>query len=105
MRQPPPTLDQLLALTDEAERLLGRSAGLVQGGALAEARDACAIARGHLDLVRLHGEPMRIDILERALARIAGAFRDQRLQQRFLAKLGAIIAWSRFGGESPDPAQ
>lgn len=96
MYQPPATLNQLLALADEAERFIATSAALVESVAMDDARQACAIARGHLDLVRLHGEPICIDDIERAFARVASGIDDEKQQRRFLTKLRSVVGWWRF---------
>ena len=59
-----PELDQLIALAEEAERILAKSAGSH------DIRNACALARGYLDLARYYHEPVRVEDLERVIARI-----------------------------------
>ena len=93
MYQPPATLNQLVALTDEAERFLSAGAALVEDVTMSDAREACAIARGHLELVRVHGAPFSIDDIEYALARVAFGMSDERQQRRFLTKLRAVAGW------------
>ena len=89
MKQETTLLERLLALAAEVER------ALAHGVASEEIRDACAIARGHLDLVRLYGEPINVDDLERVVARIAYGIADARFQRRVLTQLRAIAAWGR----------
>lgn len=84
------TLERLLALATEAERILAFTM------ASEEIRDACAIARGHLDMVRLYGEPLNIDDVERVLARIGGAIGDEKFRRRFLTRLRSIAGWARL---------
>jgi hypothetical protein len=95
MHQPPATLNQLLALADQAERFLAFSASLVESVVIEDARQACTIARGYLELVRLHGEPIAIDAIERALARVAPGISDKKQQRRFLAELRTAVGWWR----------
>ena len=59
-----PELDQLIALAEEAERILAKSVGSH------DIRNACALARGYLDLARYYHEPLRGEDLERVIARI-----------------------------------
>jgi hypothetical protein len=96
MHQPPATLNQLLALADEAERFLAFSASLVESVIIEDARHACTIARGYLDLVRLHGEPIPIDAIERALTRAAPGISDKKQQRRFLLQLRTAVGWWRL---------
>ena len=90
MKQDTTLLDRLLALAAEVERTLTHRV------ASDEIRDACAIARGYLDLVRLYGEPINVDDLERVFARIADAIADAKFQRRFLTQLRTIAAWDRI---------
>jgi hypothetical protein len=90
MNQETTLLQRLVTLAAEVERTLGC------GIASEEIRDACAIARGHLDLVRLYGEPLNVDDLERVFARIADSIGDARFQRRFLTQLRSIAAWARL---------
>jgi hypothetical protein len=90
MNQDTTLLARLLALAAEVERTLAN------GVASEEIRDACAIARGHLDLVRLYGEPINVDDLERVFARVADAIVDAKFQRRFLTQLRSIAAWGRL---------
>lgn len=84
------TLERLLALAAEAERILAYTM------APDEIRDACSIARGHLDMVRLYGEPLNIDDVERVLARIGSAIGDDKFRRRFLTRLRSIAGWARL---------
>src|SRR5687768_7448535 len=85
------TLDRLLALEAEAEQILGQTV------ASEEVRDAFAIVRGYLDLGRMYGEPIKVDDLERLLARIASSIGDARFRRRFLLRLRTVAAWARLG--------
>ena len=84
------TLDRLLELAAEAERLLAQTV------AQEEVRDAFAIVRGYLDLGRLYGEPVQVDDLERLLARIASSIGDAKFRRRFLMRLRTVAAWARL---------
>ena len=84
------TLDRLLDLAAEAERILAQTV------AQEEVRDAFAIVRGYLDLGRLYGEPVQVDDLERLLARIASSIGDAKFRRRFLMRLRTVAAWARL---------
>lgn len=98
MNQESSTLDRLLALAAEAERILAHTV------ASDEIRDACSIARGHLDLVRLYGEPLNVDDVERALAQIGANLGDEKFRRRFLTRLRSISAWARLAPNGENPA-
>ena len=89
-------IDQLLAFAVDAERYFTASTNLVQREIGQHVRDACAVARGYVDLARLHGEPVNIDDLERVLVRIANAIDDRSMQRRYLTRLRTVVAWSRL---------
>jgi hypothetical protein len=91
------TLDRLLALAAEAEKILAQSV------ASEEIRDSFAIVRGYLDLGRLYGEPVQVDDLERLLARIASSIGDAKFRRRFLMQLRTVAAWSRLGPAIDEP--
>ena len=57
-------LDRLIALADEADRLLAQSIGSH------DIRHACAVARGYLDLARSYNEPVNVEDVERVLCRM-----------------------------------
>lgn len=57
-------LDRLIALAEEAERILAQSIGSH------DIRHACAVARGYLDLARSYNEPVNVEDVERVLARM-----------------------------------
>ena len=97
MNQQPTVFDRLLAMTAEVERILAHS--VVSD----EIRDACAIVRGHLDLVRLYGEPVNIDDLERGLARVISEIGDAKFRRRFLTQLRMLMGWARFAPAPCDP--
>jgi hypothetical protein len=59
-----PELDQLIALAEEAEQILAKSAGSH------DIRNACALARGYLDLAQYYHEPVKVEDLERVIAKI-----------------------------------
>jgi hypothetical protein len=84
------TLDRLLALAAEAEQ------NLTQTVASEDVRDAFAIVRGYLDLGRIYGEPIKVDDLERLLARIASSIGDAKFRRRFLLRLRTVAAWARL---------
>jgi len=90
MNQETTLIQRLFALATEVERSLPFGVGSE------EIRDACAIARGHLELVRLYGEPLNIDDLERVFARIADGIADTKFQRRFLTQVRAIAGWARL---------
>ena len=92
-QDPASTLDRLLALATEAEQILAQTV------TSEEVRDAFAIVRGYLDLGRMYGEPIKVDELERLLARIAGSIGDAKFRRRFLLRLRTVAAWARL-----DPA-
>lgn len=96
MSQEPSAIDQLLAFAAEADRYLTSSTTLVQRELEQHVRDACSVARGYVDLVRLHNEPVNIDDLERVLVRIANGINDRSLQRRYLTRLRTVVAWSRM---------
>ena len=65
MQQPQRSqLDRLIALADEADRLLAQSIGSH------DIRHACAVARGYLDLARSYNEPVNVEDVERVLCRM-----------------------------------
>ena len=102
MLQDSSPLDQLLALAEEAEDFLTTKAARLQTLAMDDIRDACAIARGHLDLLRLYGAPVNVDDLERVLVRVAEAIPTDHLRNRYLAKLRAASAWARITTTPPE---
>jgi hypothetical protein len=57
-------LDRLIALADEADRILAQSIGSH------DIRHACAVARGYLDLARSYNEPVNVEDVERVLCRM-----------------------------------
>jgi hypothetical protein len=59
-----PELDELVALAEQAERILASSSGSH------DIRHACALGRGYLDLVRHYHEPLKVEDLERVIARM-----------------------------------
>ena len=61
-------LDRLIALVEETELLLERSLHSH------DVRQACAIARGYLDLAQSYGEPVNLDDVERIVARVRRTF-------------------------------
>jgi hypothetical protein len=61
-------LDRLIALVEETELLLERS---LQSH---DVRQACAIARGYLDLAQSYGEPVNVEDIERIVARVRRTF-------------------------------
>ena len=89
-QDPTSTLDRLLALAAEAEQTLAQTV------ASEEIRDAFAIVRGYLDLGRMYGEPVKVDDLERLLARIASSIGDAKFRRRFLLRLRTVAAWARL---------
>jgi hypothetical protein len=89
-QDPTSTLDRLLALAAEAEQILAQTV------ASEEVRDAFAIVRGYLDLGRIYGEPVKVDDLERLLARIASSIGDAKFRRRFLLRLRTVAAWARL---------
>jgi len=101
MLQDSSALDQLLALAEEAEDFLTTKASRLQTLAMDDIRDACAIARGHLDLLRLYGAPVNVDDLERVLVRVAEGIPTDHLRNRYLAKLRAAAAWARMTAREP----
>jgi hypothetical protein len=96
MQQDSSTLDQLLALADEAEHFLTTKTARLHSLAMEDIRNACAIARGHLDLLRLHGAPVNVDDLERVLVRFAQGIPNDHLRNRYLTKLRTAAAWARM---------
>jgi len=69
MNQPDPsTLERLIALVEEAEQFLAR------GIPSHDVRQACAVARGYLELAREYDEPVNVDDVERVIARMRAAF-------------------------------
>ena len=64
MDTPNPSLDRLIALAEEAERILA------QGIGSHDIRHACAVARGYLDLARSYNEPVNVEDVERVLSRM-----------------------------------
>ena len=95
-QDPTSTLDRLLALATEAEQLLAHTV------TSEEVRDAFAIVRGYLDLGRMYGEPIKVDELERLLARIAGSIGDAKFRRRFLLRLRTVAAWARLAPGEAD---
>ena len=59
-----PELDQLSALADQAERFLTDRLDTH------DIRQACALARGYLDLARYYHEPVKVEDLERIIAKM-----------------------------------
>ena len=90
------TLDRLFSLAAEAEKILAQTV------ASEDVRDTFAIVRGYLELGRLYGEPVKVDDLERLLARIASSIGDSKFRRRFLMRLRTVAAWSRL---APPPAE
>lgn len=90
MTQETTLVDRFFALMAEAERMVAFSVGSEH------VRDCCAIVRGHLDLVRLYGEPINVDEIERVMARIASEIGDAKFRRRFLTQLRMAAAWSRL---------
>jgi signal transduction histidine kinase len=66
-RQDARTLDRLVTLAAEAEHIL------IQGFSSHDIRNACAIARGYLELARSYGEPVNLEDVERVLDRMRAA--------------------------------
>ena len=60
-------LDRLIKLAAEAEQILAR------GISSHDIRQACALARGYLELARSYNEPLKTEDVERVLARIRSA--------------------------------
>lgn len=89
-QDPTSTLDRLLALAAEAEQILAQTV------ASEEVRDTFAIVRGYLDLGRIYGEPVKVDDLERLLARIGSSIGDAKFRRRFLLRLRTVAAWARL---------
>ena len=92
------TLDRLFSLAAEAEKILAQTV------ASEEVRDSFAIVRGYLDLGRMYGEPVKVDDLERLLARIASSIGDSKFRRRFLMRLRTVAAWSRLAPPAADDA-
>lgn len=59
-----PQLDRLIELAAEADQILARSLGSH------DIRHACAVARGYLDLARYYNEPVKVEDVERVVARM-----------------------------------
>ena len=66
-----PQLNRLIALADEAERILAQSIGSH------DIRHACAVARGYLDLARSYNEPVNVEDVERVLCRMRALLRSK----------------------------
>jgi hypothetical protein len=64
-------LDRLIALADEADRILAQSIGSH------DIRHACAVARGYLDLARSYNEPVNIEDVERVLSRMRALLKSK----------------------------
>lgn len=96
MSQDSSPIEQLLAFAANADRYLTQSSTLMQRELEQHVRDACSVARGYVDLVRLHNEPVNIDDLERVLVRIANGISDRSMQRRYLTRLRTVVAWSRM---------
>lgn len=62
-----PTVDRLVALAQQADQIIAR------GIASHDIRQACALARGYLELARSYGEPLSVEDVERVLARLSAA--------------------------------
>lgn len=60
----PSQIDQLIALAEEAERILAQSI------ASHDIRHACAVARGYLDLALSYNEPVNVERVEQVVARM-----------------------------------
>ncbi len=59
-----PELDQLSALAEQAEHILTKRLDSH------DIRQACALARGYLDLARYYHEPVKVEDLERIIAKM-----------------------------------
>jgi hypothetical protein len=59
-----PELDQLSALAEQAEQILATRLDSH------DIRQACALARGYLDLARYYHEPVKVEDLERIIAKM-----------------------------------
>ena len=66
-RTDPSKLERLMALAEEAEQILAR------GIPTHDIRQACAVARGYLELARSYDEPVNVEDVERVLARMRAA--------------------------------
>ena len=60
----PLQIDRLIALTEEAERILAQSI------ASHDIRHACAVARGYLDLALSYNEPVNVERVEEVVSRM-----------------------------------
>jgi hypothetical protein len=70
MEHPASQLERLIALAEEADKILARSVGSH------DMRHACAVARGYLDLARSYNEPVNVADVERVLRRMRALLRS-----------------------------
>ncbi len=63
------TLDRLVKLASDADQIIAR------GLASHDVRQACALARGYLELARSYGEPVSVEDVDRVLARLSAALK------------------------------
>lgn len=69
MKQPDSSkLERLMALVEEAEQLLAR------GIPTHDIRQACAVARGYLELALSYDEPVNVEDVERVLEKMRSTF-------------------------------
>jgi hypothetical protein len=61
------TVDRLVTLASQADQIIAR------GIASHDIRQACALARGYLELARSYGEPLSVEDVERVLERLGAA--------------------------------
>jgi hypothetical protein len=72
-----PELDQLVALAEQAEKILANSVGTH------DIRHACALGRGYLDLVRHYHEPLKVEDVERVIARMRALLASNEAKPEF----------------------
>ena len=71
MDQPKPSqIDRLIALAEEAERILAQSI------ASHDIRHACAVARGYLHLALSYNEPVNVENVEEVVARMRALVKE-----------------------------
>ena len=77
MSQPhPANLNRLIALVEETEQILAR------GVSSHDIRQACALARGYLDLALSYDEPVSMETIERVICRMRDAFALEQLSPK-----------------------
>ena len=66
----PSTIERLKGLVDEAEQIVATGMAVATGMTRHDLCQACAVARGYLELARQYDEPINTEDVERVLTRM-----------------------------------